>query len=237
MRHRIARLATSAVLAVSVLLAGCDGHSPLVDEPVVAPEAPRLVSPGNGSDGVENAVELAWTADDTAETYELEVATDDAFSDVLLNIADLRDSGFVITGLEVGREYSWRVRARNAAGTSPWSAEFTFTPFREVVIADVPQPAWPAHNMINLPVTVSVQWTAVEGALSYDLQVAQEDVFIRRDADMTGIPGPVRELAGLVKGYEYFWRVRSRNYAGVSAWSPVWRFVVENSPDDPNGPR
>lgn len=225
------------VLSAAVLMAACDSQSPVDDEPTLAPGVPRLVAPVNGSGDVENAVELRWTAEAPGTIYEVVIARNASFTDLVTVVSDLQLPTYVVTGLEVGREYCWRVRARNEAGTSDWSAEWTFVPAREVHVAAVPYPVWPPHDTIGLPEQLDVEWTPVEGALSYDLQVAQEDIFVRRDADMRGIPGPTQHLDRLVKGYEYFWRIRSRNHAGVSAWSPVWRFVVINNPDDPNTPR
>jgi hypothetical protein len=230
------RPVVAAIALLAALLAGCDAQGGQIEE-IVPPATPRLTAPADGSNDTENAVQLVWTAVEPGTIYEVVIARDAAFQDLVVTVSDLQSPSYVVTGLEVGREYCWRVRARNEAGTSDWTGDWTFTPAREVVIAAVPQPVWPPHNQINLPEEVTVEWTPIEGALSYDLQLAQEDIFVRRDADMTAVAGPTQELIGLVKGYEYFWRIRSRNHAGVSAWSPVWRFVVVNNPDDPNGPR
>lgn len=228
------RPAVAAIALLVIVVAGCDSQGGAIID-YVPPATTRLTAPTNGSNDTENAVELVWSAAEPGAIYELIVSSDPAFEDVIVQIQNLQKPSFVLTGLEVGQEYRWKVRASNPAGTGPWSSEWTFTPSRAVVLAGVPQPAWPPHDMINLPTVVTVQWMPTEGALSYDLQVAQEDVFIRRDADMTGVETPYSELGFLVYGYEYFWRVRSRNHAGVSAWSPVWRFVVERS-DDPFAP-
>lgn len=228
------RPVVAAIVLLAVVLVGCDAQDGVVEE-VLPPAIPRLTAPDDGSNDTENAVELTWTAADPGTFYELVVARDHAFQDIVVTVADLQSPSFVITGLEVGREYCWRVRARNEAGMSEWSGDWTFSPSREAHVAAVPYPLWPPHNQTSLPEVVRVEWTPIEGALSYDLQLAQEDIFVRRDADMTAIPGPAQELVGLVKGYEYFWRVRSRNHAGVSAWSPVWRFVITN-PDNFDAP-
>ncbi len=197
----------------------------MLTEETPPPTAPALSLPADGSSDVADDLALEWTPGEAGSVFHVVVASDPDFTDIRAEAPNHPEPLFVLTDLQVGGTYWWHVRAVNAAGTSPWSDTWTFTPARLGEVAPVPDLVAPAHDSIQ-PLETIVYWNAVPGAVSYDLQVAQEDVFVRMDVDRSGIDDTHRTLDNLITGYEYFWRVRSRNYTGVSAWSPSRRFLV-----------
>lgn len=72
----------------------------------------------------ETSVYLEWTAVDSAETYDIEYATEERYfdnSDQTSTTTGIKFNHFEKTGLQTGDEYFFRVRAVNEKGESPWS--------------------------------------------------------------------------------------------------------------------
>ncbi len=70
-------------------------------------------------------ITFKWFPADRAETYNLQVATDKDFSDIVINRPELSDT-FYVAELEPGRYY-WRVNASNWCCVSDWSEVWSFT--------------------------------------------------------------------------------------------------------------
>jgi Fibronectin type III domain len=123
------RRAVALVLGTFVVLtlAGCGGGSSVSPTPAVTvPQAPT-VTPATG---VATSVFTAnWVPSSGATSYRLDVSTS-AFATFVTGYQD-RDVGnatsWQVTGLTPNAAYSYRVRARNTAGTSDTSAPMTVT--------------------------------------------------------------------------------------------------------------
>lgn len=73
----------------------------------------------------KTSVYLAWPVVSTAETYEIEYATEIDDFDITSDITSIGSIGqnyYEVTGLESGDEYFFRVRAVNGQGESGWSS-------------------------------------------------------------------------------------------------------------------
>ena len=71
------------------------------------------------------SVTLTWGASNTAESYDIEYATEKLYlggSNASTTINSVTGTTYTITGLESGKNYYFRVRAVNSAGGSGWSA-------------------------------------------------------------------------------------------------------------------
>ena len=94
-------------------------------------DAPTLNSPSNNDTNVDaqNAVDLSWNAVDIGSTnprYELQLATNSAFSSNLQSSTNLTDTSTTLN-LNPNTKYYWRVRAKSGTSTGPWSNTWTFT--------------------------------------------------------------------------------------------------------------
>ncbi len=85
------------------------------------PAIPVLVLPANGSNPASGDVTFEWDVAVNATSYELQVATDAGFTDI---VDDVLTPGTLqlISGLILGTPYYWRVKSINDAGSSNWSA-------------------------------------------------------------------------------------------------------------------
>jgi serine protease AprX len=91
------------------------------------PDTPSLTSPANGAVDVSLVPTLQWTPSAQAALYELQVATDSAFANVVYAADAEEDTHQIGTALDILTEYFWRVRATNTCGDSPFSTTFSFT--------------------------------------------------------------------------------------------------------------
>ncbi len=94
---------------------------------VSAPLAPVPVSPPNGAVGVPVPVTFVWHTSALAGSYSLQVALDSLFTNVVYNDTTITDTVKTISGLSQQTTYYWRVNAKNAGGTSSYSAVWSFT--------------------------------------------------------------------------------------------------------------
>ncbi|MFK8016412.1 MAG: choice-of-anchor B family protein [Gammaproteobacteria bacterium] len=84
------------------------------------PSSAPLVTPWNNATDMSVFQPVFWDAAPGAFRYDVDVATDAAFVDIVAAGSNIDALSFTpVGGLEVGTEYFWRVRARNACGTTP----------------------------------------------------------------------------------------------------------------------
>jgi len=92
------------------------------------PDAPVLVSPSNGAIIKRvpniNFLDLLWYEPELECTYDLQIATDAQFTNVVLSKTKLPPASYAIGETETLADgtYYWRVRATDKAGNvGPWS--------------------------------------------------------------------------------------------------------------------
>jgi len=115
-------------LIVSATAAGVDPQALAVNVSVadVIPSAVVLDAPGDGAGGVALAPVFTWLAGTQADTYVLEVATDPAFSNVIIDEVVGGTSFQPVFALNSQTEYFWRVTPANQCGAgAPATASFT----------------------------------------------------------------------------------------------------------------
>lgn len=141
-----------------------------------------LPNPGSINLGmpVDNATDIAllptliWQTDITASLYQIQIATDPAFSNLVLNTTSLGNNYTLITELEPNTLYYWRVKGWNEHCDGNWSASRSFTtlPCRTFFSGtDVNIPtSGTASSIINVPHTgdlTNIRVENINGTHSY----------------------------------------------------------------------
>ena len=85
--------------------------------------------------------------------------------------------------------YYWRVSAANTAGTSTWSAVWSFTTAGPS--PDAPLLLSPANGSTTNSSPLSLSWIASSGAVSYNLQVSADSLFTSFAYNQTGLTSRV----------------------------------------------
>jgi hypothetical protein len=135
---------------------------------VAAADVPALMAPAHGAVGVALTPTLTWTAAANATSYELEVASDIGFEDIVYQATVTGTSHQLPTALASATQYFWRVRGSNACGAGLASPVRHFSTSTEFCAA--PGIAIPD----NTPAGVNSQIVVVGGPTLTDLDIAFE---------------------------------------------------------------
>jgi hypothetical protein len=194
-----------------------------------SPTTPSLVSPANGATGVAFAAALDW-ADVTGTTYEVQVATDQAFTNVVASAAGLGSSAWNVSpALNANTTYYWRVRtASSCGGTSAWSAASSFTTQGCTALA-APSNVSPLNGATGVSSSAALDFSDVAGAATYEVQVASDAAFTNVVRSVTNLASSAWTVSpALASNTTYYWRALARNSCGASAYSAASSFTTSN---------
>lgn len=97
-----------------------------VDVSTQIPPLATLTSPANGATGIATHPTFSWTASTQATTYLIEIATDAAFSNVIVSQTVTGTNFQPSAALPNDTDLYWRVSAANVCGDTGPSAAFSF---------------------------------------------------------------------------------------------------------------
>jgi hypothetical protein len=193
-----------------------------------APGVATLSTPANGATGVEPLAVLDWADVSGASTYEVQVATDSAFTNVVATATTLVTSNWTVSpALNTSTSYFWRARAKNSCGgTGAWSSTFSFTT-RGCINLAAPTLVSPANGATGVATSAVLDWSDVTSATRYEVQVATDSAFtnvVRSSTTVT--PSNWTVTPALSSATGYFWRVRAADSCGTSAYSATSSFTT-----------
>lgn len=182
-------------------------------------------TPSPTASATQTSITISWPTLPTVIDYSVDVSQDN-FNTLLsgypktvtVNTQD-------VTGLASGTNYQYRVRSRNASGTSPSSASQT-----QITI-----PANPVSKAFSNETSNSfiANWDVVDGADGYELDVtlaAENFNTFESGYDAKQVPAAGDfNITGLTPGNSYRYRVRSYNSAGISGNSLSKLAITKNS--------
>jgi hypothetical protein len=100
---------------------------------VESPSTAVLTSPTDGAVNRSRTPQLDWAGVAGAASYDVEVATDASFSNVVASANVTTNSWVVSPELAASTDFFWRVRHVRVCGNDPWSTAFQF---RTLVVCD-----------------------------------------------------------------------------------------------------
>jgi hypothetical protein len=89
-----------------------------------------------------------------------------------------------------------------------------------------PESLYPADGAENQPDTVHFSWHHIEDVESYRIQIATSEEFHNIIVDRWLLQDTTFVLTGHEGQTTYYWRVKSRNAAGISDYTPVHSFTT-----------
>lgn len=142
-----------------------------------------------------NTATVSWSASKDASEYEIQ------FNGTTYTTTSCQKT---FTGLSANTSYSYRLRAKNSAGTSAYTAYLN-------VKTTVQPPATPTNVRATATAdTVTIQWVSVSGATGYDV------LFNGMLFEVSTIS---KTFTGLTPGATYSYQVRAKNTGGASPYS------------------
>lgn len=185
--------------------------------PSVPPKT-ELLSPKEHTNGLPLEIEFSWEPSLGADSYILQISKNSRFENAVYDIAAIRTPAKLISGLEPATGYFWRVLARNSIGDGPWSDVWSFKTM------DTAKPATPllispAEASAAHDASILFIWSLIHNADVYELQISSGADFQKIIYKNDTIALDNIRLSVFQPYTRYFWRVRSRNFVGNSAWS------------------
>ena len=192
------------------------------------PPKVRLSAPINSDTGIALTPSLSWQALDEAETYTLQVSTQNNLASPVIDESDLTGTSYSSTRLQADTDYYWRVRASNDAGDGLWSEINSFT-----TLAPPPPVSLsaPINSDTGIALTPSFSWQALDEAETYTLQVSINNDLTGPAIDERDLTGTSYSSTGLQADTDYYWRVRASNDAGDGPWSGINSFTTDSDMD------
>jgi hypothetical protein len=192
---------------------------------------PVITAPVDGSTGLAVNGNAAWTAVTGATKYRLQIATDAAFTNVVIEHANIALTNQNYAGLSNFTNYFARVYAGDADGEGNPSATVTFR-----TILGVPTNLTPANGSFARPLAGNLTWSSVTGATTYNIQISTNATFTNIVVDANSAT-TTYAYAGLNNNTQYFWRVRAGEGGGVfnsfsthTSFTTILGQVVLNTP-------
>jgi hypothetical protein len=185
----------------------------------LAPSAPVLSTPSNGTTGVASALILSWTTVSGSQSYTAQVSTGSAFATTLFG----QTGGIpvaAVSGLAYGVTYYWRAGATNSDGTG-WSAAWSFVTLTAPAAPSLVSPSNGALFANGMPVTVS--WATAATATSYSILSSPDSTFAVITLFQSGLTAASCQFTP-VTGVPNYWRVAATNDAGTT-WSGTWSII------------
>jgi hypothetical protein len=187
--------------------------------------APGLISPSESGSTCDTTPTFDWSTVSGATSYRIQV--DDAlnFGSPVIDITT-SNSNFTPSSALAPGIYYWRVRAGNGCGDGPWSDARSFT---ILASPSTPDLISPSDGSSTCDATPTFDWSTVDGATSYQIQVDDGVGFSSPVIDATTLSSNFTPPSALAPG-TYHWRVRAANGCGDGSWSVVWSVIVAESP-------
>lgn len=93
-----------------------------------------------------------------------------------------------------------------------------------------PDPSAPPNGSFNQPLSVTLRWSPVLLATSYEVHVSTNSSFQPLIRDLGGINTTSVEITDLEYGTTYYWRARAFVTLAVGPWSDTWSLTTKGAP-------
>ena len=108
-----------------------------------------LTVPSDNATGQNTSLNLMWTPNPNATSYDVQVATDNTFT-TIISSGNVTTNSYALSGLSQGAAYFWRVLPKNPTCTGVYGTAFKFTT-GTISCATTASPNFP----LTIPATIS----------------------------------------------------------------------------------
>jgi hypothetical protein len=194
---------------------------------IAQPQPPANIIINNGGPVYPDTPTLFnWDDCSGATSYGLQVFSGSA---TLLDITGIPVSEYTVSpNVFSANTYCYcRVNATGPGGTSSWSSYFHFTVTQHITL-NPPSLLLPVDSTLFIQLTPSFDWSDVQGATMYRLQISTVPTFTTIILNISGLvnSGYVTSSGILTICTRYYWRVKAYNSGDSSSWSVVRTFTT-----------
>jgi hypothetical protein len=194
-------------------------------------DAPQAVAPANEAVKQMPDVILDWTAVVNATSYEVVVALDENFTNVVAN-ESTPYSAYQTCCLHFHTQYFWKARAIDGEDVSGWTETRSFTTFDFLVLKS------PGNGATGQKADITLKWeekldaNKLSGFTHFQIQVDTApfngtnpiwNTFVQQKGQKEYL------LKFAYYGQTHYWRMRAVHDTDSSSWSEVRTFVTDNS--------
>jgi hypothetical protein len=192
-----------------------------VDTACPTPPIPSLSAPSHGIETCDPTPTFAWTEASGATLYQIQVDDQSDWGSPLIDTTAASPSFTPDTPLPT-HIYYWRVRACNECGCDSWTWTRHFW-----VAFDPAAPAvvQPADGSVTCDTTPYLDWSNVDAADSYELEVDNDPGFNSPEIDLA-LDWSYHMVGTALAEDTYYWRARSCNDCGCGAWPATWSMTI-----------
>jgi len=199
---------------------------------VAAPAVPTASLPASAATGVNRLTRFSWGPVLNATKYELQVATDNAFTTIVRDTVSYDTTATLQSPLDANSDYYWRVNAQDLGGASAFSTARLFS--TGTLLAVQPQPDVPKVFVLQQNYPNPFNPTT---RISYDIpktarvQLRIYDVLGQVVATLVdGIQGPNRYIidwnANNLSTGVYFLRIQAHSQDGSGEYTSVKKLML-----------
>jgi len=192
---------------------------------------PQLQQPENGFEFVMPNAYLDWDAVSGVGdiTYHVQLATDDAFTNLVVDENNLSLTAYYNDYLLFGQQYFWRVEAMDDNGSSGWSEVYSFSVFSVVDLSKPKDGGKKVDIRPDLKWKPKVGGVDISGVGGFDIEMDTVDTFDSPYDFMFNVEGNVTIGAPdyLLFGKTIYWRLRPMHQNGFGDWSETWSFETK----------
>ncbi len=181
-----------------------------------------LAFPHDGGLNQLPEIPLRWFRDLYGSPYRLQVSTDSTFAGgFVLDDSLVYDTTRSVAIVSNNSRYFWRVRSAQSIHPDRWSSIRRFS--NQII---PPLLRFPPNGG-SFPASVTLRWSPLGGATSYDVETALDSQFAAIVLNAQDVPDTTVGVDSLVLHSIYYWRVRAKTATVMGDWSPPRTFVAE----------
>ncbi|MBL7998551.1 MAG: T9SS type A sorting domain-containing protein [Candidatus Kapabacteria bacterium] len=176
---------------------------------------------------------LEWQAAENANGYDLDVAVDEDFTNIITSVEGITETSYLYKGIQDNTQYFWRVRTANGLTKSVWStSSFIVGNLLQTNTPRSPKLALPVNGMANTTTNLDLVWQPIDNASGYDVEVSPTPQFYTVVYRIS-VSETKTTVKNLSSGLQYFWRVRAKNEHGAGSWAIANSFTTGTTPFSP----
>jgi uncharacterized protein len=234
-RVRVRWTASDTKMYTSISDADFTIYKPIADGPLLINLVPAAPTDLKADAKSFSEIKLTWKDNSNNESgYKLErkiTANAGGFTEIEILGANVTE--YTDTGLNSATSYTYRVRAYNAQGTSPFSNEASATTTLQLIVVPIPgAPAAPTQLKAEVKSSTIIALSWKDNATNEDIYSIERKINDNNfeeigEAEMNSIS---YEDLNLLPGTKYTYRLRAKNDIGYSAYSNEEAAVTSEDP-------